>query len=166
MTERALRLRLERWASRRLRLYGPDFADAYQSAWRKLLQGERDGHSVRNLELALRWAIHNSWLEECRRRRRRPVVLVDDPSSLPGRQASADPADQIAFAEILRTVAKGLHVSDARSAQVVFLRRVLGYSPDEVCDAVGITRRTYRSDHARGIRIMRERLAARADAIA
>ena len=37
-----------------------------------LLEGEAKGRETRNLEHALRWGIHNSWVQECRRKHRRP----------------------------------------------------------------------------------------------
>ena len=82
-----LRARLRAWAGRFLGLPERGFADIYQAAWRKLLEGERRGRRVRDLEYALRWAMHNCWLEECRRRRRRPTVALEEcpPSALSSR---------------------------------------------------------------------------------
>src|SRR5215218_8929988 len=101
--EEELRRRLRRWATRSLGLPDSEFADAYQGAWRKLLEAERRGRSVRNLEHALRWAIHNCWLEECRRRRRRPAVPLGESleTQIQG-QTAPDPCEQLERLEAAR----------------------------------------------------------------
>src|SRR5436190_9912441 len=47
--ERELRRRLGRWSRRFLGLPEAEFDDAYQGAWRKLLEAERRGRRTRNL---------------------------------------------------------------------------------------------------------------------
>lgn len=148
--ERALRARLERWARSSLGVRSCDFSDVYQSAWRKLLQGERHGRETRNLELALRWAIHNSWLEECRRRRRKPFLTLDESALIQAScELEADPARRIEAREQIRAAVRAIMLMGERSGRIVFMRRVLGFAPQEVCEAVGVTRRTYRAEQAR-----------------
>jgi RNA polymerase sigma factor (sigma-70 family) len=159
--EAELRRRLARWAGRFLGLPEAEFADAYQGAWRKLLESRRKGRPVRNLEHALRWAIHNCWLEECRRRRRHPTVPVDEcaPNALRD-QTGPDAAEQIERLEAARYLFEAARTIDERSWQVVLLRDIWGLSPAEVCDTLGIAGRTYRSKHARALIAIYSRLAA------
>jgi RNA polymerase sigma factor (sigma-70 family) len=159
--EAELRRRLARWAGRFLGLPEVEFADAYQGAWRKLLEARRKGRPVRNLEHALRWAIHNCWLEECRRRRRHPTVPVDVCASTAFRdQTGADPAEQIERLEAARYLFRAARSIDELSWRVVLLRDVWGLAPAEVCDTLGIARRTYRSKHARALMAIYGQLAA------
>jgi RNA polymerase sigma factor (sigma-70 family) len=159
--EAELRRRLARWAGRFLRLPEAEFADAYQGAWRKLLESRRRGRPVRNLEQALRWAIHNCWLEECRRRRRHPTVPVDECAPTAFRdQAGPDPAEQLERLEAARylfSVARGI---DEVSWQVVLLRDIWGLPPAEVCHTLGIAGRTFRRRHAQALFTIRSELAA------
>ena len=159
--EAELRRRLARWAGRFLGLPEAEFADAYQGAWRKLLESRRRGRPVRNLEHALRWAIHNCWLEECRRRRRHPTVPVDEcaPNAL-RHQTGPDPAEQIERLEAARYLFRAARSIDELSWQVVLLRDIWGLSPAEVCDMLGIAGRTYRSKHARALIAICSQLAA------
>lgn len=158
--ERELRLRLSRWSRRFLGLPDAEFADAYQGAWRKVLDGERRGRAVRNLEHALRWGIHNSWLEECRRRRRRPTAPLDETSPTAYRsQAPADPAEQVERLESARYLFEAVGTIDELSWRVVLLRRVWGLSPAEICSTLGISRRTYRTEHARALTLIYKRLS-------
>jgi RNA polymerase sigma factor (sigma-70 family) len=151
--ERELRRRLATWADRTLSLPASDFPDAYQCAWRKLLTAERAGRQTRNLEHALRWAIRNSWLEELRRRRRRPAVPLED-------ALICDPRDELERLERLRSLVAAMVPLGPRTARVLLLRELVGLAPDEVCAAVGITRRTYRAEHARAVRASRSVLAS------
>jgi RNA polymerase sigma factor (sigma-70 family) len=147
-----LRARLARWGSRALGLSPADFPDIYQSAWRKLLDAERAGRPTRNQEYALRWAMHNSWLEECRRRRRRPAIGVEDIDMVftDAGVVTAGPAEQLEQRETMRSVLAALEDVGDRAA-IILLQRVCGFSPDEVCASVGVTRRTYRAEHARAM---------------
>lgn len=158
--EGELRRCLARWSRRALGVPQAEFPDLYQGAWGKVLAGERRGRRVRNLEHALRWGIHNAWLEECRRRRRRPTAPLDGCSPTPtGQQAAPDPAEQVERLEAARRVFEVVGAIDALSGRVVLLRRVWGLSPEEVCGELGISRRTYRSEHARGVTQIYGRLA-------
>jgi RNA polymerase sigma factor (sigma-70 family) len=160
-----LRRRLTRWAVRFLELPEAEFADAYQGAWRKLLEGRRNGRSVRNLEHALRWAIHNCWLEECRRRRRRPTVPLGEgtPDDFP--RGGAEPVEQLEQLEAARTLFEAARNLDEISWRMVLLRDIWGLSPAEVCDTLGVAGRTYRRKHARALMAIHSRLApALADA--
>jgi RNA polymerase sigma factor (sigma-70 family) len=159
--EAELRRRLERWAGRFLGLPEGEFADAYQGAWRKLLESRRKGRPVRNLEHALRWAIHNCWLEECRRRRRHPTVPVDECAPNAFRhQAAPDPGEEVERLEAARYLFEAARTIDELSWQVVLLRDVWGLSPAEVCETLGIAGRTYRRKHARALIAIYSRLAA------
>jgi RNA polymerase sigma factor (sigma-70 family) len=159
--EAELRRRLARWAGRFLGLPEVEFADAYQGAWCKLLEARLKGRPVRNLEHALRWAIHNCWLEECRRRRRHPTVPADQCAPNAFRERTApDPAEQIERLEAARYLFRAARSIDELSWQVVLLRDVWGLSPAEVCATLGIGRRTYRSKHARALLAIYGQLAA------
>lgn len=158
--EAELRRRLVRWARRFLDLPQAEFADAYQGAWRKLLESRRRGRPVRNLEHALRWAIHNCWLEECRRRRRHPTVPVHECAPNGFRQTAPDPADQIERLEATRYLFRAARSIDELSWQVVLLRDIWGLTPSEVCDTLGIASRTYRSKHATALMAIHSQLAA------
>jgi hypothetical protein len=115
---------------------------------------------VRNLEHALRWGIHNSWLEECRRRRRRPTAPLDETSPTAYRsQAPPDPAEQVERLESARYLFEAVGTIDELSWRVVLLRRVWGLSPAEVCSTLGISRRTYRTEHARALTLIYKRLS-------
>jgi RNA polymerase sigma factor (sigma-70 family) len=158
--EAELRRRLARWAGRFLGLPEAEFGDAYQDAWRKLLESRSRGRPVRNLEHALRWSIHNCWLEECRRRRRHPTVPVDECAANAFRdQTGPDPAEQIERLEAARYLFRAARAVDELSWQVVLLRDIWGLSPTEVCDTLGISGRTYRSKHARALMAIYSQLA-------
>jgi len=158
--EMRLRARLAAWASRFLGLPGHEFADTYQAAWRKLLEGERRGRPVRDLEYALRWAMHNCWLEECRRRRRRPTVALEacPPSALSSR-TGADPAEQLERLEAARYLFELAGALDALSWRTVLLRDIWGLSTAEVRKTLGIGRHRYEREHARALNIIYARLA-------
>jgi RNA polymerase sigma factor (sigma-70 family) len=159
--EAELRRRLARWAGRFLGLPEAEFADAYQGAWRKLLESRRKGRPVRNLEHALRWAIHNCWLEECRRRRRHPTVPVDEcaPMALP-HQTGPDPAEQFERLEAARSLFEVARTMDELSWRVVLLRDVWGLSAGEVCETLGVPGRTYRRRRANAMITIHNRLTA------
>jgi RNA polymerase sigma factor (sigma-70 family) len=157
--EAQIRGRLRIWAARFLGLPAQEFADTYQAAWRKVLDGERHGRPVRDLEYALRWSMRNCWLEECRRRRRRPTVALDDcaPSAL--KLTGADPAEQLERLEAARRLLEAASKLDRLSWQVVLLRDVWDQPPAEVCDALRISRRRYRTEHARALNAIHAELA-------
>jgi RNA polymerase sigma factor (sigma-70 family) len=153
--ERALRVRLERWAVRSIGVTSADFDDVYQCAWRKLLEVESRGRETRNLECALRFGIRNSWLEECRRRRRKPFLVLEDVRRDPIRsEVEADPAVRLEALEQVRAAVRAITLTGERSARIILMRRVLGYSPQEICDALRVTRRTYRAEHASARRLL------------
>jgi RNA polymerase sigma factor (sigma-70 family) len=97
--------------------------------------------------------MHNSWLEECRRRRRRPVIAIDEVElALSGAGVdSGDPAEELERREAARSVLIALGGLGDRAANIVVLRRMCGFSPDEVCQTLGVSRRTYRAEHARAM---------------
>jgi Sigma-70 region 2 len=101
--EQALRRRLGSWSHFHGGVSAQDFDDVYQDAWCKLLEGERKGRPTRNREGALRWAVRNSWLEELRRRRRRPAVDLDSaPEAALVANRAADPAERAELLEAAR----------------------------------------------------------------
>jgi RNA polymerase sigma factor (sigma-70 family) len=147
--EAQLRRRLFRWARRFLGLPEAEFADAYQGAWRTLLESRHRGRPVRNLEHALRWEIHNCWVQECRRRRRHPTVPVEECAPDEFRdQIGPDPAEEIERLEAARQLFRAARSTDELSWRIVLLRDIWGLSRAEVRDTLGITRHTYRSKHA------------------
>jgi RNA polymerase sigma factor (sigma-70 family) len=157
--ERELQRRLRRWSRRCLGLPDAEFEDAYQVAWRKVLETERRGRRTRNLEHALRWGIHNAWLEECRRRRRRPATSLEDATEVVYLASSAsDPSELIERREAASYVFEAVGMLTERQMRIVLLRDVCELKPDEVCEHLSITRRTYRQDHARGLREITARL--------
>jgi DNA-directed RNA polymerase specialized sigma24 family protein len=155
-----LRARLRAWAGRFLGLPEREFADTYQAAWGKLLEGERRGRRVRDLEYALRWAMHNCWLEECRRRRRRPTVALEEcpPSALSSR-TGADPAEQVERLEAARYLFEAAGALDELSWRTVLLRDIWGLSAPEVRRTLGIGLHRYEREHARALDVIYARLA-------
>jgi RNA polymerase sigma factor (sigma-70 family) len=155
--ERRLRARLNDW-SRFLRGVGvEDFDDVYQDAWCKLLETERKGRPTRNREAALRWALANSWLEELRRRRRRPTVALDQAPALVAPEA-ADPGHHAELLEAARCVFEAVHELSRRQRQIVLLADVFGLRPRDVQERLSISERTYQRDHAGALRAVGARL--------
>jgi RNA polymerase sigma factor (sigma-70 family) len=150
--ERELRRRLRRWSRRFLGLPEAEFDDAYQGAWRKLLEAERRGKRTRNLEHAMRWGIHNTWLEECRRRRRRPTTPIEHaPDATLIASSSNDPGELVERLEAARYMFEAMGTLTDRQRRILTLRDVCELKPDEVCQRLHITRRTYRHDHAQAL---------------
>lgn len=158
--ERELRSTLSRWSRRFLGLPRPEFDDAYQSAWRKLLEGEAKGRPTRNLEHALRWGIHNSWLTECRRARRHPAWALETTPERAFAQAAPDAAREAEAREAARFLYEAAATLTRRQWLVLLLRRGWGLSPDEVCRALGISRHTYYNDHAHAIKVLATELGS------
>jgi RNA polymerase sigma factor (sigma-70 family) len=157
--ESELRRRLTRWAGRCLGLPEADFDDAYQDAWCKLLKAERNGRPTRNREHALRWAVHNSWLEELRKRRRRPAVGLDSaPESALIANAAADPAERAELLEATRYLFEAMGAVSDRQWQIVLLADVLGLRSREIQQRLGISERLYQLDHACALRAIGGRL--------
>lgn len=149
--ERELRRRLRRWSRRFLGLPNAEFDDTYQGAWRKVLETERRGRRTRNLEWALRWGIHNVWLEECRRRRRRPATPLEASEAALVAAPSAEPAELVERLEAARYLFEAMGTLSERQSRILVLRDVCGLKPAEVCQRLRISRRTYRHDHARAL---------------
>jgi RNA polymerase sigma factor (sigma-70 family) len=147
--ERELQKRLRRWSRRFLGLPEAEFDDAYQGAWRKLLETERKGRRTRNLEHAMRWGIHNTWREECRRRRRRPTTPLDEtPDAALFTAPAPDPGELLERLEAARYLFEAMGTLTERQSRILLLRDVYELKPAEVCQRLRITRRTYRHDHA------------------
>jgi RNA polymerase sigma factor (sigma-70 family) len=158
--ERELRRNLTRWSRRFLGLPDQEFDDAYQGAWRRLRETERRGTRTRNLEHALRWNIQNCWLAECRRRRRRPTVALEDcADDTLLHRAAPDPAEEFERLEAARYLLRALRDMSERRAQVLILRNVWGLTPAEVCDELGISHHAYREEHAAALKAIFARLA-------
>ena len=157
--EDELRRRLTRWAERYLGLPRADFEDAYQDAWCKLLKSERNGLPTRNREQALRWAVHNSWLEELRRRRRRPAVDLDSaPAAALITNGAADPAKQAELREAARYLLEAVGAVSHRQWQIFLLADLFGLRPREIQQRLEISERLYQLDHARALHAISGRL--------
>jgi RNA polymerase sigma factor (sigma-70 family) len=157
--ELAMRRRLRRWARWKLGIPCAEFDDAYQCAWRKLLEAERRGRRTYNLEHALRWAIHNAWLEECRRRRRRPATSLESvPEAALAYAAAPDPCAVAERREAARYLFEAVGTLTERQQRILVLREVCKLKPEEVCQRLGITRRTYRHEHALALRSVLSRV--------
>jgi DNA-directed RNA polymerase specialized sigma24 family protein len=158
--EARLRAGLASWAVRALGLPRHEFADTYQAAWRKLLEGEGRGRPVRDLQYALRWAMHNCWLEECRLRRRRPTVALDEcPPSAIGGRTGPDPAEQLERLETARYLFEVARTLGELSWRTVLLRDIWGLPAAEVRRTLGIGLHRYEREHARGLHVIHARLA-------
>jgi RNA polymerase sigma factor (sigma-70 family) len=158
--EDELRRRLTRWAGRCLGLPRADFEDTYQEAWCKLLKAERNGRPTRNREHALRWAVHNSWLEELRKRRRRPAVALDSaPESALVANGATDPAERAELLEAARYLFEAVGAVSERQWQIFLLADVFGLRPREIQQRLGISERLYQLDHARALQAIGGRLA-------
>jgi RNA polymerase sigma factor (sigma-70 family) len=157
--EDELRRRLTRWAARCLGVPRMDFEDTYQEAWCKLLAGERNGRPTRNREHALRWAVHNSWLEELRRRRRRPAVALDStPEAALVADGTADPVERAELLEATRYLFESVGAVTKRQWEIFLLADVFGLRPREVQERLSISERLYQLDHARALRAISGRL--------
>jgi len=156
--ERAIRRRLGNWSRTQRGLSPQDFDDVYQDAWCRLLEGERRGRRVRNYEGALLWAVHNSWLMEQRRRRRRPAPADSAPWDSLSAGEGADPVKQIEVQEAARRVFEAIAIVPERQRQIVLLADVAGLPPAEVRVRLGISERTYHRDRARALHAMSARL--------
>jgi RNA polymerase sigma factor (sigma-70 family) len=157
--EDALRRRLARWAGRCLGVSRADFEDAYQDAWCKLLKAERNGRPTRNREHALRWAVHNSWLEELRKRRRRPAVGLDSaPESALVANGAADPAERAELLEATRYLFEAAGAVSDRQWEIFLLADVCGLRPREIQQRLEIGERLYQHDHACALQAIGGRL--------
>jgi RNA polymerase sigma factor (sigma-70 family) len=150
--EQALRRRLGSWSRFHRGVSPQDFDDVYQDAWCKLLEGERKGRATRNREGALRWGVRNSWLEELRRRRRRPAVDLDSaPETALAANGAADPAERAELREVARYLFEAVEAVTERQWQIFFLADVFGLRPREIQRRLRIGERVYRRDHARAL---------------
>lgn len=157
--ERALRRRLGSWSRFYRGVSAQDFDDIYQDAWCKLLEGERKGRPTRNRERALRWALGNSWLEELRRRRRRPAVALDSaPEAAWVADGTADPAERAELLEATRYLFESVGAVTKRQWEIFLLADVFGLRPREVQERLSISERLYQLDHARALRAIGGRL--------
>lgn len=158
--ERTLRARLNDWSSFECGVNVEDFDDIYQDAWCKMLEkSERRERPTRNREAALRWAVANSWLEELRRRRRRPAVALEQapPPALVAPEA-ADPAHRAELLEAARCLFEAVGDLTQRQRQIILLADVLELRPRDVRERLKISERTYQRDHARALRAVGDRL--------
>ena len=147
--EKRLRRRVRSWARGFLGLNDRDFDDAYQAAWLRVIEYLRSGRPVRNLEHFLRWEVANSWRMELRRRKRRPAVRLEGCREEMLANASApDVAEQAERIGDARLLLELIGSMDVTRKQVLLLRNAWGLSPGEVCRLLGISRRTYREEHA------------------
>lgn len=163
--ELALRRRLGTWTRAQRGVSPQDFDDLYQEAWCTLLEGERRGRRVRNREGALRWALHNSWLMENRRRRRRPAPDALDGVSLDSLVAgeTADPAERVDSLETARRVCEMLVPLTARQRQILLLE-VGALRPAEIQQQLGISKRTYYRDRKSALQAIAARVGSLLDA--
>jgi RNA polymerase sigma factor (sigma-70 family) len=158
--EDELRRRLTRWAARCLGVPSADFEDTYQDAWCKLLKAERNGRPTRNREHALRWAVRNSWLEELRKRRRRPAVALDSaPESAMVANRAADPAERAELLEATRYLFEAVGAVSDRQWRIFLLADVFGLRPREIQQRLEISERLYQLDHVRALQAIGGRMA-------
>jgi RNA polymerase sigma factor (sigma-70 family) len=157
--EQALRRRLGSWSRFRRGVPPQDFDDVYQEAWCKVLDGERKGRPTRNREGALRWAVHNSWLEELRGRGRRPAVALDSaPEATLVADGAADPAERAELLEATRYLFEAVDAVSDRERQIFLLADVFGLRPREIQRRLEISERLYQLDRARALRAIGGRL--------
>lgn len=156
--EEALRREASGWARRFYGLPEGEVDDAVQTAYLNLLERERKHPGqVRDLKGALSWEVSNSWRMELRRRGRRPSVPLEEcPESI---HPVSDPAAQAEATEAARTLFELVGSMPQRRRQVLLLRDAWGLSPQDVCRQLGISRRTYREEHARGLKELFAKLA-------
>ena len=157
--ERALRRRLGSWSRFHRGVSPQDFDDVYQDAWCKMLEGERKGRPTRNREGALRWAVRNSWLEELRRRRRRPALDLDAaPEAALVATGAADPAERAELLQAARYLFEAVAAVTDRQWQIFLLADVFGFRPREIQQRLRIGERLYQLDHARALQAIGGRL--------
>ena len=151
--EQELRRRVERWARRFFGLSERDVEDCYQAAWLRVVQHVHSGSEVRNLEHFLRWEVGNSWKMELRRRQRRLTTGLEAYSEgALGDALAAAAADEVERLEDARLLLELVASMTPRRRRVVLLRDAWGLEPAEVCRLVGISRRTYREEHAQALK--------------
>jgi RNA polymerase sigma factor (sigma-70 family) len=157
--ERALRRRLGSWSRFHRGISPQEFDDVYQDAWCKLLEAERRGRPTRNREGALRWALRNSWLDELRRRRRRPAVDLDSaPEAALVADGAADPAERVELREAARYLFEAVEAVTERQWRIFLLADVFGLRPREIQQRLRIGERVYQVDHARALQAIAGRL--------
>jgi hypothetical protein len=114
---------------------------------------------TRNREGALRWGVHNSWLEELRKRRRRPAVTLDAaPEAALVADCAADPAERAELLEAARYLFESVRVVTDRQWQIFLLADIFGLRPRETQQRLGISERLYQLDHARVLQAIGDRL--------
>lgn len=111
----------------------------------------RSGGKVRNLEQALRWEIGSAWHGECRRRHRHPTAPLEHaPETILARHPGPDAAERAESIEAARHLLMAAAAIPARQWRVLLLRKVSGLAPDQVCDALAISRRLLGGSTATG----------------
>ena len=144
-----LRRRVRTWARGFLGLTDGEFDDAYQTAWLRVMEHLTADRHIRNLEHFLRWEVANSWRMELRRRKRHPTVRLEMcPEERLGSGLAPDAAAHMERIENARLLLELIGSMEATRRQVLLLRNAWGLSPGEVCRLLGISRRTYREEHA------------------
>ena len=152
--ERSLRRWLSNWSRARRGVSTQDFEDIYQDAWCRLLERQHRGGEIRSYEGALLWGVHNSWLMEQRRRRRRPVASESAPWETLSAGDTADPVQQIESRETVRRVFEAIAIVPERQRQIVLLADVAGVPPAEIRTRLGISERTYHRDRASALQAL------------
>ncbi len=151
--EQELRRRVGRWAHSFFGLSERDVEDCYQAAWLRVMQKVQRGRPVRNLEHFLRWEVGNSWKMELRRRQRRPSIALEHCSEAAlGNALAPDAADEVERLEDARLMLELVTSMTPRRRRVLLLRDACGVAPAEVCRLLGISRRTYREEHAQALK--------------
>ncbi len=147
--EQRLRRRMCAWAYRRLGISGDDFDDMYQAAWDVVvLESSRKG-PPRSLEAALRWGLEHRWIDELRRRARRPTTSLDEVSEAQlTAPADTQPSERVERLEAARHLLEAVEDLTARQWRILLLADLWELRPAKVQAALGISARTYRRDHA------------------
>lgn len=106
------------------------------------------------------WRItRNAFLDEVRRRRRRPTVTLGSETELLGRYVAPSPDEVLSTVRFDEDIQKALLDLPFDFREAVVMCDVIGLSYEEIATAVGAPVGTVRSRIHRGRRLLRERLS-------
>jgi RNA polymerase sigma-70 factor (ECF subfamily) len=106
------------------------------------------------------WRItRNAFLDELRRRRRRPTVALTTESDFGGRYIAPGPHEVLSSVRLDEDIQKALLDLPFDFREAVVMCDVIGLSYEEIATAVGAPVGTIRSRIHRGRRLLRERLS-------
>jgi RNA polymerase sigma factor (sigma-70 family) len=130
---------LQRWASGRLPKWARDISDTEDLVQETLLQtfkriGEFEPRRVGALQAYLRQAVLNRIREELRRKGRRPDATDLDDNDL---QSASSPLEEAIGHEAVERYEKALERLKPEEREAIIARVELGYSYEELADALG-----------------------------